>query len=130
MRSTGSSLCVVLEKMGHTTVAVENGSEAVGAIASDSFDLVLMDCQMPGIDGFEATRQIRASSSPHMRRIPIIALTAHALDGYEKRCLDAGMDGFVSKPIDTEKLRQAIEIAAGKRIKIPIPVTRACHCCH
>ncbi len=90
----------ILEKMGHQVVSVANGEEAVQTASRERFDAVLMDCQMPGLDGFEATRRLRRSASAELREIPIIALTAHALKGDRERCLAAGMDDYIAKPFD------------------------------
>jgi CheY-like chemotaxis protein len=73
------------------------------------FDLIIMDIQMPVLDGFKATQIIREQERENGKHIPIIAMTAHAMDGDEKKCFAAGMDGYVSKPIDREKLFQTIE---------------------
>jgi PAS domain S-box-containing protein len=105
-RKLSSSL---LDKMGHKTYCVENGKEVLDALAKDSFDLILMDVQMPEMDGIEATRAIRAMEQTTGERIPIIAMTAYAMTGDRQRCLDAGMDGYVSKPIDKRRLFEAIE---------------------
>ncbi|MDO3377233.1 response regulator [Geoalkalibacter halelectricus] len=100
----------LLTRMGLEVEAVDNGSVALDALAARPFDLVLMDVQMPGMDGLEATRRIRASSSPVVNsRIPIIALTAHALPGDRERCLQAGMNDYLSKPLDGAELRLALE---------------------
>jgi PAS domain S-box-containing protein len=100
----------LLEKKGHTVVVAGNGAEAVRATAADeSFDLVLMDVQMPEMDGFEATAAIRAREQVSGRHIPILAMTAYAMKGDRERCLDSGMDGYVSKPIQPRELWQAIE---------------------
>jgi len=99
----------ILEKRGHTVILVENGKEAVHALDRDIFDIVLMDVQMPEMDGLEATKAIRKGESERGTRIPIIALTAHAMKGDRDQCLKAGMDGYVSKPIKPEELFQAIE---------------------
>jgi CheY-like chemotaxis protein len=88
---------------------VVNGREAVDALARTSFDLVLMDLQMPEMDGFEATAAIRAQERGTGARIPIVALTAHAMEGDRQRCLDADMDGYVSKPIDATELFSVID---------------------
>jgi CheY-like chemotaxis protein len=87
----------LLERQGWIVTAVENGRDAVEAHARESFDIVLMDVQMPVMDGFEATGAIRAVERG--TRIPIIALTAHAMKGDMERCLAAGMDGYVAKPL-------------------------------
>ncbi len=98
----------LLEKQGHTVVLANNGREALAALDREEFDLVLMDVQMPEMDGFEATAQIRAREVSGGRRLPIIAMTAHAMKGDRERCLEAGMDGYVSKPIQTQDLNQAV----------------------
>jgi CheY-like chemotaxis protein len=90
----------LLEKMGHAAVIVGNGREAVEAVAREDFDLVLMDVQMPDMDGFAATAIIREAEAAHgSRRLPIVALTARAMKGDLERCLAAGMDDYVPKPI-------------------------------
>jgi CheY-like chemotaxis protein len=90
-----------LRKRGYKAAAVVNGAEAVESVERGFYDVVLMDCEMPVLDGYEATRRIRQSSRPS---IPIIALTAHAMSGQRQRYLDAGMDDFLSKPVDMEQL--------------------------
>ncbi|MDH5298750.1 MAG: response regulator, partial [Desulfobulbaceae bacterium] len=87
--------------------AVENGREALSALERDTFDLILMDIQMPEMDGFEATAAIRKKENGE--HIPIIAMTAHALKGDREMCLAAGMNDYVSKPITPEELLVAIE---------------------
>ncbi len=94
---------------GHEVTLVEDGALALAAIQQSDFDIVLMDIQMPNMDGFEATRAIRALSDP-LGAIPIIALTANAMAGDKERCLESGMDGYVSKPINADDLQR--EIAA------------------
>ena len=89
----------LLEKYGHRVEVVNNGREAVNAIDSRQFDLVLMDVQMPEMDGFEATAIIRAKQRGTGRHIPIVAMTAHAMKGDRERCLESGMDDYVAKPI-------------------------------
>jgi signal transduction histidine kinase/DNA-binding response OmpR family regulator len=111
----------LLEKMGHRVDVVTDGDAAVRAWDSKPYDLILMDCQMPVMDGFEATREIRRREAGK-RRIPIVALTANAMKGDEEACYAAGMDGFVSKPIDRSKLQACLERALG-----PSPVTAASH---
>jgi signal transduction histidine kinase/CheY-like chemotaxis protein/HPt (histidine-containing phosphotransfer) domain-containing protein len=99
----------LLEKRGHTVVAVENGREALAAVIKEPFDILLMDVQMPEMDGYEATSAIRAYEQTRGRRTPIIALTAHAMKGDRERCLAAGMDAYVSKPIAAEELLERID---------------------
>ena len=92
----------LLEKRGYTVTVTGNGREALGALAKEEFELVLMDVQMPEMDGFEATGAIRESEKKSGRHMPIVAMTANALKGDQERCLAAGMDAYVSKPIRTE----------------------------
>ena len=99
----------LLEKHGHTVVIANNGREALAALARETFDLVLMDVQMPEMDGLEATAEIRRLENAVGRRIPIIAMTAHAMKGDEERCLAAGMDGYISKPIKPAELFALID---------------------
>ena len=98
----------LLEKEGHRVVVAANGKEALAALKRQSFDLVLMDIQMPEMDGFETTRHIRDGEQATGRRVPIVAMTAHAMKGDRERCLAAGMDGYVSKPIQPNELFRAI----------------------
>ncbi len=97
-----------LGKEGHTVVVAENGREVLEWLKTETFDLVLMDVQMPVMDGLETTAEIRRLEEGTGRHLPIIALTAHAMKGDRERCLDAGMDGYVSKPILIEELRKAL----------------------
>ena len=99
----------LLQNRGHEVVSVTDGSEAVDALAEADFDVVLMDVQMPIMDGFEATAKIRQMERGGQVHIPIIALTAHAMDGDRKRCLEAGMDAYVSKPFRSAELFATIE---------------------
>jgi CheY-like chemotaxis protein len=99
----------VLKGAGHEVVLVNDGQEALAAIESQDFDLVLMDVQMPVMDGFEAVSKIRETEKRTGGHIPIIALTAHAMKGDRERCLEAGMDGYVSKPIRSARLFEVIE---------------------
>jgi len=89
----------LLERNGHAVVLANNGKEALARYEETQFDLVLMDVQMPEMDGFAATAAIRKIQEANPRRAPIVALTAHAMKGDRERCLAAGMDGYVSKPI-------------------------------
>ena len=101
-----------LGKRGHRVTAVENGREAVESVrgaGAGGFDLVLMDVQMPEMDGFEASRAIRDLERETGGHVPIVALTAHALKGDRERCLAAGMDGYLAKPIDLDQLVAAVE---------------------
>jgi len=109
----------LLEKRGYSVIVVSNGSEAVKAFENNQFDVVLMDIQMPGMDGFEATLAIRDKEKLTGRHVPIIAMTAHAMKGDQERCLSAGMDGYVSKPIRTSELFSTIEGALVKKPPAP-----------
>ena len=97
----------LLERQGHRVRVVENGAEAVRAAERERFDLVFMDLQMPVMDGLAACRAIRAAEGE--RHTPIVALTAHAMAGDEARCLEAGMEGYLTKPLDPAKLYEMIE---------------------
>jgi signal transduction histidine kinase/ActR/RegA family two-component response regulator len=104
----------LLEKQGAVVRLANNGQEAVAAAASESFDLILMDVQMPEMDGLEATAGIRRQEKPEARRIPILALTAYAMKGDAERCKAAGMDGYISKPVQPEELYRTILQALAK----------------
>ena len=99
----------LLEKRGHIVVLAQNGREALEALGKRHFDIVLMDVQMPEMDGFEATKRIREKEKMSGAHQPIIALTAHAMQGDQERCLVGGMDGYVPKPIQLEALFSVIE---------------------
>src|SRR5439155_2313844 len=99
----------LLQKRGHTVVAVEDGRQAVRALDRERFDVVLMDVQMPEMDGFEVTAAVRARERFQGGHLPIVALTAHAMKGDRERCLAAGMDAYVSKPIEAEELCATLE---------------------
>jgi CheY-like chemotaxis protein len=98
----------LLEKQGHRVTASNNGREALEALMAERFDLILMDVQMPEMDGFEATASIRQQELATGAHIPIIAMTAHAMKGDRERCLEAGMDDYISKPIQPEELFKLI----------------------
>jgi PAS domain S-box-containing protein len=104
----------LLEKRGHRVFVADNGQEALEALASAEFDLVLMDMQMPVLDGIEATQLIRQrEQASGARRLPIVAMTANAMHGDRERCLAAGMDGYVSKPVKPEELFAEMAAALG-----------------
>jgi signal transduction histidine kinase/CheY-like chemotaxis protein len=103
----------LLERLGCTAVLVENGTQVLDAWRDGSFDIVLMDCQMPEMDGFEATRQLRASG-PAGATVPIVALTASALEEDRRACHAVGMDAFLAKPLDPERLATVLQAAARK----------------
>jgi len=99
----------ILRKRGHTTVLANNGKEALACLTRDAFDVILMDIQMPRMGGFEATAAIRNAEKSTHQHIPIVALTAHALNGDSERCLKAGMDAYISKPLKAQALLDIIE---------------------
>ncbi len=98
----------LLEKSGHQPTIVTNGQEALEALGNQHFDIILMDVQMPVMDGFEATRRIRDSEQETARHLPIVAMTAHAMKGDRERCLEVGMDDYVSKPIQPNQLLKVL----------------------
>jgi PAS domain S-box-containing protein len=102
----------ILEKRGHLVSVAANGREALAALEDQTFDLILMDLQMPEMDGFEATAAIRSKQKDTGRHVPILALTAHAMKGDRERCLAAGMDGYLSKPIQAQELIRTVEALA------------------
>ena len=104
----------LLEKQGHQVVVAGNGRELLERLEDDRFDLLLVDVQMPEMNGFEATAAIRQKEKTTGAHIPIVAMTAHAMDGDKERCLAAGMDGYVSKPIDVKELFAAVQSALGR----------------
>jgi len=113
------ALRILEVKLGYTADTVDNGLEAIAALSDRNYDLVLMDCQMPEMDGYDATRTIRnPSSSVRNHGIPIIAMTANAMKGDREKCLEAGMDDYVSKPINSGDLSAAIERSlAGRELQ-------------
>ncbi len=122
----------LLEKQGFAVVVAGNGKEALAALERQPFDLVLMDVQMPEMNGLEATRLIRQMEAGTERHLPILAMTAHAMKGDRERCLEVGMDGYVSKPIQPRELVEAIVavmedrgLVIGEKTKTPTssPIT-------
>jgi PAS domain S-box-containing protein len=126
--------CRLLEKRGYQVSVVENGIQAVEAVRDNAFDLVLMDVQMPEMDGLEATAAIRQMEAGTGRRVPIVAMTAHAMQGYRDLCLESGMDDYVTKPISPDSLFKTIEElcvprpvleenppAEGEKAQVPVP---------
>ena len=105
----------MLESQGHSVTTAENGRECVERFQEGGRDVILMDVQMPEMDGFEATQAIRELEAASRRHTPVIAMTAHAMKGDRERCLGAGMDGYVSKPVAAEDLRQALQEAMASR---------------
>ncbi|MEX0819223.1 MAG: response regulator [Pirellulaceae bacterium] len=122
-----------LEKWGHRVVVAANGKLAVEAAEREAFDVVLMDIQMPVMNGYEATAAIRRAEQDSGRRIPIVAMTAEAMKGDREKCLAAGMDDYISKPFDPAELRRVIEAAppgvlaasAPPPDSLPVPADRA-----
>jgi two-component system sensor histidine kinase/response regulator len=115
--------CRILEKQGHAVTVVEDGRQAVDLVLSGEFDLVLMDIQMPVLGGLDATRMIRKHLNESLHdHLPIIAMTAHALQGDRDRCMQAGMDGYVSKPVHADVLAQEmIRVMAGRAVHAAQP---------
>jgi signal transduction histidine kinase/DNA-binding response OmpR family regulator len=109
----------ILTLAGHEVEIAGNGREALATLAASPFDVVLMDVQMPEMDGLAATRALRRL--PHGARLPIIAMTAHAMAGDRERCLEAGMDDYVAKPLDSERLLEAVGRWAGSAARRPAP---------
>jgi len=97
-----------LDELGFQSQVVGNGVEALEAIAKNKFDLVLMDCQMPELDGLSATRELRKREEGTKEHLKVVAMTAHAMQGDRQKCLDAGMDDYISKPIDPDQLRKVL----------------------
>ncbi len=98
-----------LGQRGHKVEAAGNGAEALDLVQRQDFDLVLMDVQMPVMDGLEATAAIRKLDDPKKAKLPIIAMTAHAYKSDQERCLAAGMDAYISKPINRQELIEMVE---------------------
>jgi CheY-like chemotaxis protein len=113
----------LLEKWGCQVDCVTDGGEAVAAWANTTFDAVLMDVQMPVMDGYEATAEIRRREQGRGLRVPIIAMTAHAMAGDEQRCLDVGMDDYVAKPVNPEVLREKLLKWTGRPAAVDVTAT-------
>jgi PAS domain S-box-containing protein len=98
-----------LERLGHSAMAVANGQEVLDSLQDTPFDLIFMDCQMPEMDGYEATRKIRSSKTLSCTDIPIVAMTANAMEGDRERCIEAGMDDYITKPIKSRDLEIVLQ---------------------
>ena len=109
----------MLEKRGHRVVLAVDGRQAIKALSQGSFDLVLMDVQMPEMDGLNATAIIREKEKQSGKRQAIFALTAHAMAGDRDRCLAAGMDGYLTKPIRPQELDEILENYVNRRSSMP-----------
>lgn len=104
----------MLELMGCTVDVAENGKQALEKRAKVAYDLIIMDVQMPEMDGYKTTREIRASEKSEKRRSPILAVTANAMAGDREKCLEAGMDDYLAKPVDFDKLETILKKYLGK----------------
>lgn len=108
----------LLELMGHQPVAEGSGPDALDRLANEEFDVVLMDIEMPEMDGFETTRRLREQERGRARCVPVFAMSAHVVDEVRQRCLEVGMNGFLSKPVDPDELRQELAaLAAESRLE-------------
>jgi PAS domain S-box-containing protein len=115
----------LLEREGHTVTVAADGREAVRVLGEQPFDLVLMDVEMPEMGGFEATGIIRRQEEATGRHVPIIAMTAHAMKGDRERCLEAGMDGYLAKPICAEELGRVMDAVLARATPAPSPPAEA-----
>jgi len=102
---------VLLQKMGFEVTIVEDGQQAIEQVRKEAFDIIFMDMQMPVVNGYDATQQIKAMGI----RTPVIAVTAHAMKGDEQKCFDAGCDDYIAKPIDRKKMEQIISEHLSKK---------------
>jgi CheY-like chemotaxis protein len=105
---------LIIESAGHQVVVAGDGCAALEISAAQAFDLVLMDLQMPRMDGLQATRAIRERENGSSRRLPIVALTAHAMQSDREQCMEAGMDGYLTKPVRARELVEEIERFAAR----------------
>jgi len=108
----------MLQRMGHRAIVAGDGAEAINKWNESQVDLILMDVQMPAMDGFEATQRIRSQEQARGTHVPIVAMTAHAMAGDRERCLEAGMDDYVSKPVNRAALEQALARCAGRQPEV------------
>jgi two-component system sensor histidine kinase/response regulator len=115
----------LLTKRGHTVTVVANGREALDALERETYDLILMDVQMPVMGGFEATAAIRAREQRTGGHVRIVAMTARAMNGDRERCVAAGMDGYLSKPIDPRMLFATVEDDSPSRAALALPFDRS-----
>ena len=99
----------LLQKRGHRVITADNGRSVLAILEAEPIDLVLMDVQMPEMDGFETTAALRRQERATGAHLPIVAMTAHAMKGDEERCLAAGMDSYIPKPIEPARLYEAID---------------------
>jgi CheY-like chemotaxis protein/HPt (histidine-containing phosphotransfer) domain-containing protein len=113
----------LLEKRGHSVIVAENGRQAIEAIEKHAFDLVLMDVQMPEMGGLEATEAVREKEKTSGAHLPIVAMTAHAMEGDREKCLRSGMDGYVAKPIDPKSFLRTVEQYATLGMTVEVPLS-------
>ena len=108
---------VILTKRGHEVDIAENGQKALECLREKNYDLVLMDCQMPVMDGYEATRRLRANQPSVLNpRIPVIAMTANARQSDREHCMEVGMSDFIAKPINQNQMFEVIERVLGTKV--------------
>jgi two-component system, sensor histidine kinase and response regulator len=117
----------LLEKYGHTVGVAANGRKALEELEKESYDLILMDVQMPEMNGWEATQAIREKEVSTGGHIPIVAMTAHAMKGDEERCLAAGMDAYLTKPIHTQELLAVLDDIGSRKAGPPVPLDMPLH---